>query len=241
MRRLVICLGVLAALAAPSVAHGDAVIDWSLHAQTTILSTGPTAHHSTLSFAMVQGAVYDAVNSIDRRHQRYLRVPWAKRTASKDAAAATAAFRVLTSLFPAQTATLQGHYDASLAAIPPGKAKTRGIAAGEAAADGDARRARERRAAAGRHAVPVPAGHDTGRLARLAAAHRRRPGVVGRQREAVHGPERALPPHRRAEPADQPRVRAGPQRGQASSASSRAPTGPPTRRWPRSSGRPSRC
>jgi hypothetical protein len=134
MRRLAICVGLLAALAVPPVAHGDAVIDWSLHAQSAILSTGPTAHHSTLSFAMVQGAVYDAVNSIDRRHQRYLRVPWVKRSASKDAAAATAAFRVLVALFPAQAPTLQGHYDASLAAIPDGKVKTRGIAAGEAAA-----------------------------------------------------------------------------------------------------------
>lgn len=134
MRRLAICIGVLAALAVPPVAHGDAVIDWSRHAQAAILSTGPTAHHSTLSFAMVHGAVYDAVNSIDRRHQRYLRVPWAKRSASKDAAAATAAFRVLADLFPAQAATLQGHYDASLAAIPDGRAEARGIAAGEAAA-----------------------------------------------------------------------------------------------------------
>jgi PAP2 superfamily len=134
VRRAVICLGVLAALAAPSVAHGDAVIDWSQHAQTAILSTGPTAHHSTLSFAMVHGAVYDAVNSIDGRYQRYLHVPWERRAASKDAAAATAAFRVLVDLFPAQAPTLQGHYDASLAAIPAGKAKTRGIAAGERAA-----------------------------------------------------------------------------------------------------------
>jgi len=135
MRRLLIlCIGALAGLAAPAVAHGDAVIDWSLHAQNTILAPGPTAHASTLDFAMVHGAMYDAVNSIDRRYQSYLRVPRADRRASKDAAAATAAFRVLATNFPLQLTTLQGHYATSLAGIPEGKAKARGIAAGEAAA-----------------------------------------------------------------------------------------------------------
>jgi hypothetical protein len=107
------------------------VIDWSVHAQTAILSTGPTAHASTLSFAMVQGAVYDAVNAIDRGHRPYLRVAPVRRPASQDAAAATAAFRVLAGLYPAQ---LQANYDASLAAIGDGDRKARGIAAGEAAA-----------------------------------------------------------------------------------------------------------
>jgi len=135
VRRLVIaCLAALAALAAPAVAYGDAVIDWNLQAQSTILGPGPTAHASTLSFAMVHGAMYDAVNAIDRRHQRYLRVPRAKRWASKDAAAATAAYRVLAHEYPAQADALAQKYAASLAGIPDGPAETRGIASGEAAA-----------------------------------------------------------------------------------------------------------
>jgi hypothetical protein len=89
-----------------------------------------------LSFAMVQGAVYDAVNAIDRGHRPYLAEPAASRSASKDAAAATAAFRVLVALFPTQQSTLQPLYDTSLAAVKdtPGGAKAGGIAAGEAAA-----------------------------------------------------------------------------------------------------------
>jgi hypothetical protein len=133
MRRLLL-LCALAALGAPSMAHADAVIDWNVQAQTTILAPSPTAHASTLSFAMVHGAIYDAVNAIDRRYEPYLPVPRARRHASKDAAAATAAFRVLTALYPDQLATLQDRYDASLAAIPDGRAERRGIAAGEAAA-----------------------------------------------------------------------------------------------------------
>ena len=83
---------------------------------------------------MVQGAVYDAVNAIDRGHRPYLVAPPAKRSDSKQAAAATAAFRVLAALFPSQQSTLQPLYDASLAAVPDGRRERGGIAAGDAAA-----------------------------------------------------------------------------------------------------------
>ena len=84
---------------------------------------------------MVHGAVYDAVNAIDGGHEGYLlssRV--ATPSDSMDAAAATAAYRVLVHLVPAQQATLDAQYAASLGAIPNGSSKTRGIAVGEAAA-----------------------------------------------------------------------------------------------------------
>jgi hypothetical protein len=133
MRRLLLVCA-LAVLGAPAAAQADAVIDWNIQAQATILAPSPTAHRSTLSFAMVHGAVYDAVNAIDHRYQPYLPVPRARRHASKDAAAATAAFRVLAALYPDQLPSLQTRYDASLAAIADGRAKRSGIAAGEAAA-----------------------------------------------------------------------------------------------------------
>ncbi len=53
--------------------------------------------------------------------------------ASADAAAVTAAYRVLKTYFPAN-ATLDPAYIASMAAIPNGVAKTNGVATGEAAA-----------------------------------------------------------------------------------------------------------
>jgi hypothetical protein len=136
-RRLaVVTAGALAVLAAPSVARGDAVTDWSTYAQAAILGTSPppTAHASVLSFAMVHGAVYDAVNGIDGGHLPYLVKPTATPFDSKDAAAATAAFRVLASLFPAQLATLEMRWKASLALVPNGPAKTGGIEAGRQAA-----------------------------------------------------------------------------------------------------------
>ena len=128
----------LLVLGAPAVARADEVTQWNVNASAAIFAAAPTAHSSTLSFAMVQGAVYDAVNGIDGGYQPYLVRPHANPWDSKDAAVATAAYRVLLAVVPAaQTAalaTLATQYTATLAAIPAGPAKDGGIAAGEAAA-----------------------------------------------------------------------------------------------------------
>jgi hypothetical protein len=81
--------------------------------------------------------VYDAVNAIDRGHRRYLVQPPSNPTDSKEAAAATAAFRVLVDVFPSQVGTLQPLYDAYLATLadnPPGS-RANGVAIGEATAN----------------------------------------------------------------------------------------------------------
>jgi PAP2 superfamily len=126
----------LAALAAPAVGSADTVTQWNLNAANAIYVTAAQPPNvSVPHMAMVQGAVYDAVNAIDGGHEGYLltsRV--ATPTDSKDAAAATAAYKVLVSIVPAQQPALQALYDLSLAAIPDGTAKTRGIAVGDAAA-----------------------------------------------------------------------------------------------------------
>ena len=52
---------------APTVARADTVTDWNGYASTAIVVTAaqlPPA--AVLSFAIVQGAVYDAVDPIDR-------------------------------------------------------------------------------------------------------------------------------------------------------------------------------
>ena len=126
---------VVLAFACPAAARGDAVTDWNSHANAAIFSTGPTAHAAVLSTAMVQGAVYDAVNAIAGGYQDYLPTAPAAPWYSQDAAAATAAFHVASALVPTQTVALQGHYDASIAAIADGPAKAGGIAVGEAAAE----------------------------------------------------------------------------------------------------------
>jgi hypothetical protein len=129
---------VLVVLASPNVARANAVTDWNLIASNSIVATaGQPPPVSVLHFAMVQGAVYDAVNAIDRGYQPYLVQPPSNPTDSKEAATAAAAFHVLVGLFPGQVGTLQPLYDAYIAALPdnlPGS-KAAGIAIGEATAN----------------------------------------------------------------------------------------------------------
>ena len=136
-RRLALGLAAsaLLALTAAAPARADAVTDWNVHATDALIRNGgQTPPVSTLHLAMVHGAVYDAVSSIDGRYEPYLVKVRARRWYSTDAAAATAAYRVLSNIVPAQQATLDSQYAASLAAIPGGRARDAGVRVGEAAA-----------------------------------------------------------------------------------------------------------
>jgi hypothetical protein len=136
-------LGVLAvacfALAAPAVARADVVSDWNAIAQAETLPLRPSAHGESRGIAMVEGAVYDAVNAIDRGHQPYLvdldevgAQPWA----SQDAAAATAAHHVLLAITPLDRHLgLDLSYAATLAGIYGGPARDEGVRVGEEAAE----------------------------------------------------------------------------------------------------------
>ncbi len=152
-----IVLGVCALAIPASASAGQSptsatVQDWNLYA-TNALGNPPTApvmpgvgqapHVSVLHVAMVQGAVYDAVNAIDGGHRPYLVAPAADPSDSKAAAAATAAHDVLFGLevgggpmLPQPVRDwLDSAYAESLSAVPDGPAKAGGIADGEAAAE----------------------------------------------------------------------------------------------------------
>src|SRR5262245_33789229 len=125
----------LLAVAASAPARAETVSDWNQQATDSLIVTagqGPTV--SALHLAMVHGAVFDAVDAIDRRYEPYLGRLRAARWYSKDAAAATAAYRVLVRIVPGQQPALELKYGQSLAAIPDGRAKDGGIAVGDAAA-----------------------------------------------------------------------------------------------------------
>ena len=145
-------LGVAGASAAPVVAATNPVTDWNLTAVNTLTTlpgpAGGAPPASQISMGMVQGAVYDAVNAITPKHHRpYLLKRRFAATASKDAAVATAAYMVLSNIvstvpasisFPTRASVLQSlasQYAASLSAIPDSPFKTKGVAAGNAAAE----------------------------------------------------------------------------------------------------------
>jgi hypothetical protein len=127
---------VLASTASASVTTANAAIVWDANAQTAIWDVGGQQPNvQGRSFAMVSGAVYDAVNAIaGTPYQPYLGAPPASGSESPEAAVATAAFQVLTSLFPAQQDRLRAQYDEFLAGIPDGRARRGGIAVGGRAA-----------------------------------------------------------------------------------------------------------
>ena len=86
------------------------------------------------SAAIVQLAVFEAVNAIVGDYEPYLGTIVAPPGASPDAAAIAAAHRTLVALHPGSAAALDTLRAQSLAAIPDGPAKEAGIAVGEAAA-----------------------------------------------------------------------------------------------------------
>lgn len=143
---LIAVAGLIPAASVAAVEPDDMVLVWNGHAVRAI-SNAPAATPPGLGqppplapihLAMVHGAIYDAVNAIDGGHEPYLDdLPSAPSTASKAAAVATAAHDVLVALPPgsaAVTASVDGLYADSLAAIDAGPAKDAGIAIGQAAA-----------------------------------------------------------------------------------------------------------
>jgi hypothetical protein len=116
------------ATALSSAAQADVITDWNATTQTILAAKG---HQGPTGYAFVHVPMYDAVNAIDGRYSVFAVKPASSaRSASKEAAAATAAYKVLLGAYPDQTAVLDPAYTASLAAIPDGPAKTKGIEIG---------------------------------------------------------------------------------------------------------------
>ena len=95
------------------------------HLHPRASGAGQTPPVGSIHLAMVETAVYDAVNAIDRGHEPYLRnLPRVSRSASKAAAVATAAHHVLVGLVPALADSIKSNldtaYTASIATIPSG-------------------------------------------------------------------------------------------------------------------------
>jgi hypothetical protein len=128
----------------------SSVSDWNQHAVTVLMTpadapepgAGQSPPVTMLHLAMVQGAIYDAVNAIEGGYQPFLPgLPAASPSASVDAAVAAAAHDVLVGLgtdppmAEAVVTRIDGLYEEALAAIPEGADKTDGIAIGAAAAE----------------------------------------------------------------------------------------------------------
>jgi hypothetical protein len=116
-----------------TVESGQPVIDWN-EIQLSIVNTPgaqPANIQPTRNFAIVDAAIYDAVNAIDRTHEPYLISVRAPRDASETAAANAAARTALDELYPAEQSTIDAQYVAELAKVADGPAKDQGIGIGD--------------------------------------------------------------------------------------------------------------
>ena len=129
-----VCMLMATLLLGPAVAKADVVLDWNLIAVNTAIANGANPFAQARYAAIVQLAVFEAVDAITGDYQPYLGSIVAPHGASADAAAIQAAYHVLSNYFPASSSTLLTARANSLALIPDGQAKSDGIATGDAAA-----------------------------------------------------------------------------------------------------------
>lgn len=116
-------------LAAPA-AHADALVDWAA-TSTEIATDGP---NTTRTIALVQGAVYEAVDAITGKYPRDRVNLGAAAGASIEAAIAAASRSVLLHEAPLLQAQAEAAYTKALATLPEDDARKRGIEIGERAA-----------------------------------------------------------------------------------------------------------
>jgi hypothetical protein len=130
---------------------GDQVVTHWNGIAAAILPAEPGPILDSRAFAILQAAVHDAVNGVERRYQPFtadLSAPGA----SLGAAVAAAARDVLVAHAPSHRATIEKEYAQALAAIPDGPAKTAGVTLGQRCARANL----DRRAGDGVPAGPFP-------------------------------------------------------------------------------------
>ncbi len=124
------------------IAKDDAVLTWN-QILLNAIAVGKTAPPvASRAMAMVETAVFDAVNNIVHKYQSYAITEAAPVEAKAtdtaietEAAAVEAAYTVLSTLFSSQKATFDAARTTSLASIADGQAKTDGLAFGKCIAD----------------------------------------------------------------------------------------------------------
>jgi hypothetical protein len=119
-----------------TAARGDVIMDWNAKADAIAVEKQLLNASNARGQAMLHIAMFEAVNAIDRRYAPYRLSLSADRAASREAAAAAAAYDVLLALHPDKKADLDAALAGSLAGITENEAKSKGIELGKQAAAG---------------------------------------------------------------------------------------------------------
>ena len=124
--------------AAASPTFANVITDWdekAVAAVTPMSSLGGTSPYMAVRMmGMVHAAMFDAVNSIERRYRPYLVQLPGDPAASKEAAAAAAAATILATIDAKTAGEMKAALAAYLAPLPDGAAKSDGVALGETVA-----------------------------------------------------------------------------------------------------------
>jgi PAP2 superfamily len=118
---------------APGASRADVVTDWNLKASEIVAADQPGPPGSA-TLAILQTAVFDAVNAITRQYPKAASATLKPAAdASVEAAVAAVNHTVLLKLAPSQRAATEAAYQTAIAGIAESKAKADGIAVGEQA------------------------------------------------------------------------------------------------------------
>lgn len=130
--------GVASVLIINVAARADVITDWNTVWLETIRVTGGPPCPIARAGAILHVAMYDAVNCIEGTHEPYFMLEDAPAGTSKEAAAATAAHHVLSTLYtdPSLHAMFDAQLQAHLDAVADGPAQDAGIALGMSCANG---------------------------------------------------------------------------------------------------------
>ena len=138
---LAFCGVCIACVATSAPTRANEVTDWNRELQTLILAAKQSPNVTTRTAAIVQTAVFDALNGIERRYTPIHVPPGAAPGASRRAAAVQAAYGTLIVLFPAEKGRLDTLRIESLSsiaadeAIDNSEAIARGLEWGQHVAD----------------------------------------------------------------------------------------------------------
>ena len=123
------------ALLAAATARADAVTDWNAIAIRATETAGAPVPVQTRAMSLVHGAVFDAVNAIDRKYSFHAVEVRPGSAASVEAAAVAAAHGMLERLYPLQKPIHDAALAASLAKIPESAERAQGVRIGQEVAE----------------------------------------------------------------------------------------------------------
>src|SRR6516164_2600474 len=131
-------IGAWVVVGVPAAAAANVITDWDEKALLVVTPAatlpGASPYPAQRMMGMVHAAMFDAVNSIERRYRPYLVQLPADPATSKEAAAAAAAAAVLATIDEKTAGEMKVALATYLAPIPDGTPKTDGIKLGEAVA-----------------------------------------------------------------------------------------------------------